>query len=47
MTKIQTIPASIDVECPKETGKMDRSVSCRECRYYDKCTGVIKRALFG
>lgn len=34
-------PGAAGVECPKKTGEMDKSESCRECQYWHRCGRAI------
>lgn len=45
-TKISTTYEKAGVECPKETGKMDMTKSCRECEHYSKCLNAVFGTLY-
>lgn len=45
-TKVYTLPEKAGVKCPKETGDLDKELSCRVCEYYHKCMAVLSRTLW-
>lgn len=44
-TKVTDAPGAAGVECPKKTGEMDESESCKECPYWSRCYSAIMGVL--
>jgi len=45
--KIMDAPTAAGVECPKKTGKIDKSEPCGECPYWPRCMDAIMAAMRG
>ena len=43
--KVVDAPTAAGVECPKKTGEMDESESCRECPYWSRCMDAVMAAM--
>lgn len=43
-TKVRDLPERAGVECPKKTGEMDESMSCRWCPNFGPCWEAMIRA---
>lgn len=45
-TKVTDAPDAAGVPCPKKSGKMGKSKSCRECWYWSTCYASIMNTLW-
>lgn len=43
--KVTDAPDAAGVPCPKKSGEMDESESCKKCPYWSRCYATIMGAM--